>query len=248
MFTTEFPDKPAIKVTDLAPDYEVNYKTGYIGFLNKGADVTSIGIAYFTGWDMISDIHVTHTLIVAGEDQCIEADMVNNTVKVCTLSKYFNDPNCQIFFRKPIFFNDSVGYAIAHKASLEVGKEYDFGAILTQGLSGSFPGRMLDRLLTGKLEELLGNLLNHPDKWICSELVAYTLDEQLFYRDKGILKRPNSTISPQELFQDTEIFAPWKHSPPSITETVTETKTVTVTKTVTKTDSETDSGTDLICK
>ncbi|MEG4350186.1 hypothetical protein QUA74_10640 [Microcoleus sp. LAD1_D3] len=244
MFTTEFPENSAIKVTDVTPEYNVNYKTGYIGFLNKGADVTSIGIAYFTGWDTISDIHATHTLIVAGEDQCIEADMANNTVKICTLSKYFNDPNCQIFFRKPIFFNDALGYAIAHKASLEVGKEYDFGAILTQGLSGSFPGRMLDRLLTGKLEELLGNLLNHPDKWICSELVAYTLDEQLFYRDKGILKRPNSTISPQELFQDTEIFAPWKHSPPSITETVTETKTVAVTKT----DSETDSGTDLICK
>lgn len=227
MLATEFPDKPGIKVTDVIPDYEVNYKTGYIGFLNKGADVTSIGIAYFTGWDMISDIHVTHTFIVAGEDQCIEADMANNTVKVCTLSKYFNDPNCQIFFRKPIFFNDAVGYALAHKASLEVGKEYDFGAILTQGLSGSFPGRMLDRLLTGKLEELLGNLLNHPDKWICSELVAYILDEQLFYRDKGILKRPNSTISPQELFQDTEIFAPWKNSQPSETKAVTETKTET---------------------
>lgn len=227
MFATKFPEKPAIQVTDIAPDYEVNYKTGYIGFLNKGADVTSLGIAYFTGWDIISDIHVTHTLIVAGEDQCIEADMVNNTVKLCTLSKYFNDPNCQIFFRKPILFNDAVGYAIAYKASLEVGKQYDFGAILTQGLSGSFPGRMLDRLLTGKLEELLGNLLNHPDKWICSELVASALDEQLLYRDKGILKRPNSTISPQELFQDTEIFAPWKKSQPSETKAVTETKTET---------------------
>ncbi|MEG5063136.1 hypothetical protein QUB33_05880 [Microcoleus sp. B3-A4] len=246
MLETESPDKSALKVTDIAPKYGENYKTGYIGFLNKGADVTSIGIAYFTGWDMISDIHVTHTLIVAGEDQCIEADMANNTVKVCTLSKYFNDPNCQIFFRKPIFFNDAVGYAIAHKASLEVGKQYDFGAILTQGLSGTFPGRMLDRLLTGKLEELLGNLLNHPDKWICSELVAYALDEQLFYRDKGILKRPNSTISPQELFQDTDIFAPWKHSSPSTTVTETVIETVTVTKTVTET--ETDSGTDLICK
>lgn len=221
MFPTQKADKLAIKVTDLAPDYEVNYKTGYIGFLNKGTDITSIGIAYFTGWDTMSDIHVTHTLIVTGEDECIEADMVKNTVKVCTLSKYFNDPSCQIFFRKPILFNDAVGCSIAHKASLEVGKQYDFGAILTQGLSGSFPGRMLDRLLTGKLEELLGNMLEHPDKWICSELVAYALDEQLFYRDKGILNRPNSTISPQELFQDTEIFAPWKKSEPSTTVTET---------------------------
>ena len=222
----------------------MNYKTGYIGFLNKGADVTSLGIAYFTGWDIISDIHVTHTLIVAGEDQCIEADMVNNTVKVCTISKYFNDPNCQIFFRKPILFNDAVGYAIAHKASLEVGKQYDFGAILTQGLSGSFPGRMLDRLLTGKFEELLGNLLNHADKWICSELVAYTLDEQLLYRDKGILKSPNCTISPQELFQDSEIFAPWKKSEPSETKAVTE----TLIEAKAETETETGTETDLICK
>ncbi|MEG4838338.1 hypothetical protein [Microcoleus sp. B9-D4] len=227
MFTPKSAEKPAIQVTDLAPDYEVNYKTGYIGFLNKGTDLTSIGIAYFTGWDTISDIHTTHTLIVTDEDECIEADKINNTVKVCTLSKYFNDPNCQIFFRKPILFNDAVGNAIAHKASLEVGKKYDFGAILTQALSGSFPGRVLDRLLTGKFEELLGNLLDNPDKWICSELVAYVLDEQQVYRDKGILKRPNSTISPQELFQDTEIFAPWKNSQPSETKAVTETKTET---------------------
>ena len=242
MFATESPDKPAIQVTDIAPDYQVNYKTGYIGFLNKGADVTSLGIAYFTGWDMISDIHVTHTLIVVGEDQCIEADMVNNTVKLCTLSKYFNDPSCQIFFRKPIIFNEAIGYSIAHKASLELGKKYDFGAILTQGLSGSFAGRMLDLLLTGKLEELLSNMLEHPDKWICSELVAYALDEQPLYRDKGTLKRPNSTISPQELFQDTEIFAPWKNSQPS------ETKIGTETVTETKPETETGTETDLICK
>jgi hypothetical protein len=103
---------------------------------------------------------------------------------------------------------------------------------------------MLDRLLTGKLEELLGNLLNHPDKWICSELVAYTLDEQLLYRDKGILKSPNCTISPQELFQDSEIFAPGKKSEPSETKAVTE----TLIEAKAETETETGTETDLICK
>ncbi|NQE38479.1 hypothetical protein [Microcoleus asticus] len=221
--TQQFGTKGEIKITGLVPVYELNYRPGYIGFLNKGTDLTSLGIAYFTGWDSMSEIHVTHTLIVTDEDECVEADMVNNCVKTSSLSKYFNDPNCQIFFRKPVFFNDAIGNAIVHKARLEVGKEYDFRAIFTQGLSGSFPGRVLDRLLTGKFEEMLGNVLDDPNKWICSELVAYTLDEQLLYRDKGILKSPNCTISPQELFQDTEIFKPWKKSEPLETETATET-------------------------
>ena len=46
-------------------------------------------------------------------------------------------------------------------------------------------------------------------KWICSELTAYALDEQPEYHDQGILKRPNATISPQELFEDSVIFEPW---------------------------------------
>lgn len=31
------------------------------------------------------------------------------------------------------------------------------------------------------------------------------------YRDRGILKHPNATISPQELFEDSVVFEPWKN-------------------------------------
>jgi hypothetical protein len=69
---------------------------------------------------------------------------------------------------------------------------------------------LCDRLLQGKVENKLSDYLNNPEKWICSELAAYALDEQPKYKDQGILKCPNATISPQELFEDLVIFEPWK--------------------------------------
>jgi len=193
------------------PIYGINYRQGYIGFTKKDSSIASIGIAHFTGWQKISDIHVTHTLIVLDRNTCIEADFTTNSVRRSSLARYFADPECQIFFRKPVDFNEKIGDSIARTAFNEVGKEYDSGSILTQALSGSLAGRILDRIVRGRFEDVLAKLLSDSDKWICSELVAYALDEQPTYRDKGILDRPNSTISPQELFEDSQIFETWKN-------------------------------------
>ncbi|AGZ61835.1 MAG: enoyl-CoA hydratase/carnithine racemase-like [Phormidium phage MIS-PhV1B] len=196
---------------DFDPVYGSNYKPGYIGFTNRDSSIVSIGIAYFTGWNLMNDIHVTHAFIVLDENTCIEADTTNNSVEKSSLKKYFDDPECQIFFRKPIDFTEKIGDAIALTALGEVGKQYDFGAILTQALSGSLAGRILDRIFRGKFEDKIAEILQESDKWVCSELVAYALDEQPIYRDRGILSRPNSAISPQELFEDSQIFTPWKN-------------------------------------
>jgi len=192
--------------------YGRNYKQGYIGFTKKDSSIASMGIAHFTGWQKMSDIHVTHTLVVLDRNTCIEADFTTNSVRKSELARYFADPECQIFFRKPVDFTEKIGDSIARTALKEVGKEYDSGAILTQLLSGSLAGRILDRVVRGRFEDAIAKLLSDSDKWICSELVAYALDEQPIYRDKGILDRPNSTISPQELFEDSQIFEPWNNS------------------------------------
>lgn len=195
----------------IVPVYGQNYKPGYIGFTNKDSSVVSIGIAYFSGWNLMSDIHATHTLIVLDKDTCIEANLETNSVNKSSLQNYFANPECQIFFRKPVDFTEKIGDAIAKTALAEVGKQYDFGAILTQALSGSLAGRILDRVFRGKFEDKIAEVLNDSEKWVCSELVAYVLDEQPIYRNKGILDRPNSAISPQELFEDNQIFKPWKN-------------------------------------
>ncbi len=199
-----------IKLTTVAPVYGNNYNKGYIGFSYNDNSVIAKGIAHFTGWQRMSDLYATHVLIVTGENSCIEADAFHNCVKEGPLQHYFDQPHCQIFFRQPQGLNNEIAEGIVQVLRPEIGKKYDFKSILTQTLSGSFFGRLCDRLLQGKLEDKLSEKLNNPEKWICSELAAYALDEQPQYQDQGILKRPNATISPQELFEDSVIFEPWK--------------------------------------
>ncbi|NJK67445.1 MAG: hypothetical protein HC941_13680 [Microcoleus sp. SU_5_3] len=198
------------ELTTVAPVYGKNYNKGCIGFTYNNSSVVSRGIAYFTKWARMSDIRVTHVLIVTGENSCIEADAFHNTVKEGTLQHYFDEPHCQIFFRKPQELTDEIAEKIVQVLTPEVGKQYDFNLIYIQALSGSFAGHLYDRLVREKLEDKLSEKLNNPEKWICSELAAYALDEQPKYKDQGILKRPNATISPQELFEDSVIFEPWK--------------------------------------
>jgi hypothetical protein len=70
----------------------------------------------------MSDISVSHVLIVTGENTCIEADAFHNTVKEGTLQHYFDEPHCQIFFRKPQELNDEVAEGIVQALRPEVGK------------------------------------------------------------------------------------------------------------------------------
>jgi hypothetical protein len=203
--------QPKLTIVQVKPVYGVNYNQGYIGFTYTNNHVIAEGIAYFTRYARMGDIHATHALIVTGENSCIEADALKNCVKEGTLQHYFDEPNCQIFFRKPKDLTDEIANRIVKTAEPEIGKKYDFKSILTHAISGTFAGRFLDHLLRGKFENELGRILNEPNEWICSELAAYVLDEQPEYKDRGILKQPNATISPQELFEDSVIFEPWKN-------------------------------------
>lgn len=84
--------------------YGDTYKKGYVGFTFYNTSVISNGIAFMTRWARMSEIKVSHALIVTGNNECIEAHMQNG-VQRSTLSKYFDAPNCQIFFRKPVRLN-----------------------------------------------------------------------------------------------------------------------------------------------
>ncbi len=77
-----------MKIKSLTPLYGVNYKIGYIGFTFDDASIVSHGIAYFTRWTRMSDIKVSHALVVAGKNICIEALMGQGVAKQ-PLTKYF---------------------------------------------------------------------------------------------------------------------------------------------------------------
>ena len=199
---------PLFEVISREPKFKDNYDIGYVGFTYSSENFVSQGIAYFTRWARMSQIKVSHALLVSGEDECIEAH-AQGGVKRSQLSDYFNDQQCQIFFRKPLNLTDGIAQNIIKVAEKEIGCKYDIGLIPAHAASNNHIGKLINNIFGGKFENLVCKLKNNDNRWICSELVAYCLDEQLQYKDKGILEKPSETIDPQELFEDPFIFQPW---------------------------------------
>jgi hypothetical protein len=180
-----------------------------MGFTCNDSNFISRGIAYFTGSGKVSDITATHALLVTGPDECIEAH-AEVGVRRASLSQYFNDETFDIFFRKPRNLTPEVANKLVGRAEQLLHSRYDFRLILAHALSGTILGNFLNKITRGKLESQIAECLNREDCWICSELVAYCLDQPP-YKGKGVLKQRYETISPQELFEDPlgELFEPW---------------------------------------
>ena len=200
-----------VKITSVEPKFGDNYKTGYVGFTYNNVNAASLGIAYMTRWAKISDIRVSHALLVTGENECIEARVQHGVVR-SDLKKYFDNPHCQIFFRKPIGLTGEIAARMKKLAEKQVGTKYDFNLIAAEALQGTVIGKFINTVFKGSPDRLVSKLLNEDNKWICSELVAYCLDEQPEYKGKGVLHNPTDTIDPQELFEDSVIFTPWNKS------------------------------------
>ncbi len=191
------------------PIYGKNYNKGYIGFSYASNRFVSKGIAHFTRLHRLSDVKVSHTFIVTGKNECIEA-LVKEGVKRNPLTKYFDNPEYQVFFRKPRNLTATIADAIIATAATQLGTRYDTALFFSQAVNGSWMGRILKRAFGDKPDKMLSAIMNSDTRWICSELAAYALDQQPQYHNKGILKEPYETIDPQELFEDNEIFTPWK--------------------------------------
>jgi hypothetical protein len=201
-------EAPELAFTSRPPVYGDNYAAGYVGFTYTASNLISRGITYVTRWTRMHQIKVSHALIVSGENECIEAH-AKSGVRRAKLSEYFDDEQCQIFFRKPVGLNPELAGRVISTAAAQVGCEYDIDLILAQLESNSLTGNLLRRMLGKNVEETLCRLKDHPDRWICSELVAHCLDEQPEFHDKGVLKASDASIDPQELFEDDLIFTAW---------------------------------------
>lgn len=201
----------------IPPVFHKTHDIGYIGFTYYNESFVSNGIAYFTRWSKMGEITVSHALVVTRENECIEALAEKNSVKKSPLTKYFDDPKCAIFFRKPLKWTPNIGGRIADTALTQNGCKYDYSLIAADLLKGTVGGHFLDILIKGCFkghkEDILTKLLNNDKKWICSELAAYAMDEQPEYQDKGILNKECDMITPQELFEDGTIFEPWTTPP-----------------------------------
>lgn len=186
-----------------------NYNVGYIGFTYYDASLVSTGIAYFTRWSRMSDIKISHALVVTGPDECVEALASDNIVTSSPLSKYLNEEKCALYLRKPNGWTQTMGDEIAAAAKSQVGCKYDFNLIASAAAHGTFVGTLINKIFKGVPDRILCKLLNHDRKWICSELAAYCLKTQSPLMNKGILREDSETITPQELFEDNIVFEPW---------------------------------------
>lgn len=202
--------KPVIECESCDPVFRENYDVGYIGFTYSDSHFISRGIAYFTRWARMSQVKVSHALLVSGDNECIEAH-AQGGVQRAALSDYFNDEHCQIFFRKPVGLNSDIAARLVTTAELEIGCKYDIGLIAGHAFSNSHLGRLIREVFGGDAADLLCRLKNNENRWICSEFAAHCLSEQPEYHRKGILQKPAETIDPQELFEDTFLFEPWKN-------------------------------------
>jgi hypothetical protein len=204
------PTEPAaeLQFSSCEPVYGDNYNIGYVGFTYTDNNIISKGIAYLTRWSRMHDIKVSHALIVSGENECIEAH-AKSGVRRASLSEYFNNEHCQIFFRKPRNLTPDLAHRIVASAAEQLGCRYDTELIASQFESNTLLANLVRRFGGYGLEEVLCSLKDHPDRWICSELVAHCLDAQSEYHDMGVLSRSDATIDPQELFDDDKLFTPW---------------------------------------
>ncbi len=199
-----------LEIKSKEPVYGENYKKGYIGFTYFKKSFISNGIAYITRWARMSDIMVSHALVVTGENTCVEA-LIDKGVIETHLTDYFENPECQIFFRKPVGLTNQIADSIALLAEGQLGTKYNHKLIVAQAMQGTFIGKLINKVFNNNPDILASKLLNRDDKWICSELAAYCLDEQEKYRNKGVLRHSNETIDPQELFEDDLIFQKWRN-------------------------------------
>lgn len=197
-----------MEIQSLEPRYGDNYKLGYIGFSFNDASIVSKGIAYLTRWTRLGDVRVSHALVVAGDGVCVEAQIERGVVER-PLANYFDDPHSHLFFRKPRGYTPELGGRIAASARGQVGAGYDRWLLVAQAMQGCFLGRWVRAVLGDRPDVAVSRFLNDPNRWICSELAAFALDSQPEYRDKGILRQPDFTIDPQELFEDAELFCDW---------------------------------------
>lgn len=197
-----------MQINAIKPVYGQTYDLGWIGFV-RGFGFVSDAIEYGEraqrGGAMPS---VTHALMVTGEGQCVEA-LLASGVTQAPLSKYFDDPRQRIYFRKPNPIDPQIALRLAATALSKVGDKYDDLLIAEEAAADTILGRLINRIFKNWPHYLLSSWLARKNEFFCSYLDAYAMNAQPEYKGRGILSEPLSGISPQQLFDDGELFSPF---------------------------------------
>lgn len=194
-----------IAITIERPKWGVNYGPGFNCFTVRRGDFVASGIQWFTRWDDINNVPVSHTFPVIGPDLTIEA--FGNGVKLGTLSAYLDDPNVALLVRKPVGWTPEMGARMVAEAKKHVGRGYDWPLIGTMMMSRTFVGRGINQLTKGWFGQTLNRFVEGKEREICSELMASVDQAQPELAGRDILSLPAYDIDPVSLFS-SHIFEP----------------------------------------
>lgn len=192
------------------PQFGINYNIGYIGFSNNDSRIAKL-IKWGTKYDKKEKIEATHALIIISETECIEA-LMGKGVVISPLSKYFDGDEFDIIIREPKEYNLELGNEIVGIATKQLGSPYSAKAIIMSLFRGLFTGHIIDMITKDKLwDHLCVNRIG-KQTFICSALVAYSLQnlKNWTYKRTGVLKRNFSGINPVELLYEDSIFEDYK--------------------------------------
>jgi hypothetical protein len=191
----------------IRPEFGKDYDLGWVGFVH-GPSLLSTGIAYLTRRDKAGDVGVTHSFLVTGPDECVEANYPAGVVTSGLAESYFDQADGRVIFRKPKGLTKAATRRVVRRAKGEVGAKFDVAGMAAEGLGGTFLGHLVNSLFGDKPKDMVAGLLHQNGRYVCSDLVIYCFREEPKYRGKGAVARPVGTVSPQTLFEDEELFEP----------------------------------------
>jgi hypothetical protein len=195
-----------IKVVQQHPQFGVNYGPGWIGFISRRKDFVAAGIDWFSRWEEISGIPISHTFNIAGEDLTIEA--FEKGVDDGSLADYLNDPDVALLVRKPRLLDPDMARLIVDTAASHLGEPYNNKLIAAMASGETFLGRGLSWITGGRMVRWICWLADRAQQWICSKLVRVSVDHPPYSQYRGVMEMPPYVVLPIDLFEDVFIFEP----------------------------------------
>ncbi|HEV7281581.1 MAG TPA: hypothetical protein VGN57_15375 [Pirellulaceae bacterium] len=189
------------------PVYGKDYDRGWVGF-NHSTSWMSKVIGSDGHYRRKSSIVISHAFIVIGEDLCVEAAFRKGVLISSMTAQYFERPERYVVFRKPKNLTPELADEICRLARREVGTRFDNGLVVAHTLNDNFIAWIANKLTGGAVEAIAEAQLDQEDAWICSELTAYVLDQTPQFHGVGNLEQGATMLTPQELFENDEIFEP----------------------------------------
>jgi hypothetical protein len=188
------------------PVFGKDYDLGWVGFVH-GPSLLSTAISYLTRRDKTGDQCVTHSFLVTGPDECVEANFPAGVV-ASSLSESYFDKDGRVLFRRPRGLTKAAARRLVKRAKAELGAPFDTATMVAEGLGGTFLGHFLNAVLGDRPKKFAAEVLHEKGRWVCCDLVMHCLRGEPKYRDKGVLAEPVGTVSPQTLFEDEGLFEP----------------------------------------